>query len=76
MDTDWRAIPDDVDALYVYSAEVALEQAEAWQERYDHLRKDARSVPSMDDEDLCDARAYFAVPRECWPVPIAPDERH
>jgi hypothetical protein len=75
--TDWRAVPDDVDALYVYSAEVALEGAEAWQERYDYLRrKDEWDLPSTDEEDMCDARAYFALPRECWLVPIAPDEWH
>jgi hypothetical protein len=74
--TDWRAVPDDIDALYVYPAAVALQDAEAWQERYDDLRKDEWNPPSTDEEDMCDARAYFALPRECWLVPIAPDEWH
>jgi hypothetical protein len=74
--TDWRAVPDDIDALYVYSAEVALEGAEAWQERYDYLRNGAGSPPSTDEQDLCDSLAYYALPRECWLVPIAPDEWH
>ncbi|HET9109226.1 MAG TPA: hypothetical protein VFN78_00235 [Ktedonobacterales bacterium] len=73
---DWHAVPDDVDALYVYSAEAALEGAEAWQERYDSLRNNEWSLPSADEEDLCDSRAYYALPRECWLVPIAPDEWH
>jgi hypothetical protein len=74
--TDWRAVPDDVDALYVYSAEIALEDTEAWQERYDYLREDEGDPPSTDDEDICDSRAYYALPRKCWLVPIAPDEWH
>lgn len=73
---DWRAVPDDVDALYIYSVDVALEDAEAWQEQYDYLREGEGSTPSTDDEDICDSRAYFALPRECWLVPIAPDEWH
>jgi hypothetical protein len=74
--TDWRAVPDDVDALYVCPAEVALEDTETWQERYDYLRKDEWDPPSTDEEDIGDTRAYFALPRECWLVPIAPDEWH
>jgi hypothetical protein len=74
---DWRAVSDDIDALYVYSAEVALEGAEAWQERYDCLhRQGAQILPNTDEEDLCDSRAYHALPRECWLVPISPDEWH
>ena len=73
---DWRAVPDDIDALFVYSAEVALEGAEAWQERYDHLRKSEWNPPRTDDEDICDSWAYYALPRECWLVPLAPDEWH
>ncbi len=74
--TDWRAVPDDVDALYVYPAAVALEDMETWQERYDYLRKDEWDPPGTDEEDICDARAYFALPRDCWLVPVAPDEWH
>lgn len=73
---DWRAVSDEIDALYVYSAEVALEGAEAWRERYDYFRKGEWSPPGTDEEDLCDSRAYYALPRECWLVPIAPDEWH
>ncbi len=46
-------------ALYVYSAEVALEGAEAWQERHDYLRKGEWSPPSTDEQDLRDSRAYY-----------------
>jgi hypothetical protein len=74
--TDWRAEPDDLDALYVYSAKVALEDAETWQEQYDDLHTPEVDLPRTDEEDICDARAYFALPRDCWLVPIAPDEWH
>src|SRR5262249_7215769 len=55
---------------------VALEDAEAWQERYDSLSIEEWDLPSTHEEDLCDARAYFALPRDWWLVPIAPDEWH
>jgi hypothetical protein len=74
--TDWRAVPDDVDALYVYSAQVALEDAETWQERYGDLSAEEWDLPGPDEEDLCDSHAYAALPRDCWLVPIAPDEWH
>src|SRR5215469_13080544 len=73
---DWHAVPDGVDALYVYPAEVALEGAETWQERYGDLTKEELDLPRTDDEDTCDDRAYYALPRDCWLVPIAPDEWH
>lgn len=74
--TDWRAVPDDVDAIYIYPAEVALKDCEPWQERYDYLREKAWDPFEMTGDDICDSRAYFALPRECCLVPIAPDQWH
>jgi hypothetical protein len=74
--TDWRAVPDKLDALYVYPAVEALEGAETWQERYGHLTEEDWELPGPDEEDLCDSRAYAALPHDCWLVPIAPDEWH
>jgi hypothetical protein len=69
-------VPDDIDALYVYSAEIALAEAETWQERYGDLSAEEWGLPGPDGEDLCDSRAYAALPHDCWLVPIAPDEWH
>jgi hypothetical protein len=74
--TDWQAVPDNVDALYVDPAEVALEGAMTWQEVYGDVTEEEWDLEEPDEEDMCDARAYFALPRDCWLVPIAPDEWH
>jgi hypothetical protein len=74
--TDWRAVPDNLDALYVDPVEVALEDVMTWQEVYGDVTEEEWGLSEPDDDDICDARAYFALPRDCWLVPIAPDEWH
>lgn len=73
---EWLSVPDDLDALYVYPVEVALEDAIAWREQSGDVTEEERDLHGPDEEDLCDARAYAALPHDCWLVPIAPDERH
>ncbi len=73
---DWHSTPDGLDALYVYSAEVAVEDAITWREQYGDVTEEEWDLPGLDEEDLCDARAYAALPHDCWLVPIAPDEWH
>ena len=73
---DWRSVPDSLDAIYVYPAAVALEEATSWQEEYGDITEEEWDLPGKDEDDLCDARAYYALPHDCWLVPIAPDEWH
>ncbi len=72
----WRNAPDGLDALYVYPAEAALEDAESWEEAHGDLTEEEWDLPSPAEEDLCDARAYHDLPHDCWLIPIAPDEWH
>jgi hypothetical protein len=72
----WRNVPDGLDALFVCPAEVALEDAEQWEEVHGELTEEEWDLPDPDEEDLCDARAYHALPHDCWLIPIAPDEWH
>jgi hypothetical protein len=68
----WCAAPEDLDPLYVYPAEIALEEAVSWQDRFEGVTDEEWN--RGDEEDPCDSRAYYALPRECWLVLIAPDE--
>lgn len=74
--TDRHVLPDDLDALFIYPVQVATEDAEPWQERYGDLTAEDWALPGTNEEDLCDACAYRALPRDCSLVPIAPDEWH
>lgn len=71
---DWRALPDGLDALYVYPLAGTLEDVYAWEDEYGGLTEEEWCLPGPDEEDTCDARAYAALPHDCWLVPIAPDE--
>jgi hypothetical protein len=68
----WCAAPEDLDALYVYPAHIALEEAESWQARFEGVTDEDWDLE--DNEDPCDGRAYYALPRDCWLALIAPDE--
>lgn len=74
--SDWRAVPDGIDALYVYPIGVVLEEAERWRERCGDVSAEQWRSPAPGEEDLCDSQAYAALPPECWLIPIAPDEWH
>ena len=75
--TDWRSVPDGLDALYLYPADAEmLNDAESWEEHYGDLTEEEWDLPGEDEEDLCDSRAYYALPHDCWLVWIAPDEWH
>jgi hypothetical protein len=75
--SDWRSVPNGLDALYVYPADAnMLNDAESWEEHYGWITEEAWSLPGEDEEDLCDSRAYYALPHDCWLVCIAPDEWH
>jgi hypothetical protein len=73
---DWLSVPDDIDALYVDPIDVALRTIEPWAKVYGSVDPEEWDLPGPDEEDLCDSRAYFALPRDCWLVPLAPDEWH
>jgi hypothetical protein len=45
-----------------------------WQERYGDVTEEQWDLDRLDEKDLCDGRAYFALPHDCWLVSIAPDE--
>lgn len=73
----WRdgcAVPDGLDALYVYPLAGTLEDSYPWEDAYGDFTEEEWSLPSPGEEDTCDARAYAALPHDCWLVPIAPDE--
>ncbi|MGH2505462.1 MAG: hypothetical protein ACRDID_23370, partial [Ktedonobacterales bacterium] len=72
----WCTAPEDLDALFVYPAEIALEDATPWQDVYGEVTDEEWNLPGTDESDVCDSRAYFALPRDCWLVAIAPDEWH
>jgi hypothetical protein len=71
---DWRAVPDGLDALYVYPVAGTIEDAYAWEDEYGELTEEEWSLPGPGEDDPCDVRAYAALPHDCWLVPIAPDE--
>jgi hypothetical protein len=50
-----------------------LNDAESWEEHCGALIEEDWDLPDEDEEDLCDARAYHALPHDCWLVCIAPD---
>lgn len=68
----WCTAPEDLDALYVYPAQIALEEAISWQDRFEGVTDEEWDL--ADEEDPCDGRAYYALARDCWLVLIAPDE--
>ncbi len=47
-----------------------------WQEMYGDVTEEEWELTGPDDEDICDGRAYFALPRDCCLGPVAPDEWH
>ncbi len=51
-----------------------LNDAESWEEHYGWVTEEEWDLPADDEEDPCDSRAYYALPRDCWLVCIAPDE--
>jgi hypothetical protein len=71
----WLDASSDLDALYVDPISVALE-ATPWEDVFGDTSEEEWDLPGPDEEDLCDSRAYFALPHDCWLVPIAPDEWH
>jgi len=72
---DGRQEAGGLDALYVYPADAdMLNDAESWEERYGWVTEEERDLSDEHEEDPCDARAYYALPRDCWLVCSAPDE--
>ncbi|HEY7022716.1 MAG TPA: hypothetical protein VH349_16485 [Ktedonobacterales bacterium] len=72
---DGRKESGGLDALYVYPADAEmLNDAESWEEHYGWVTEEEWDLPGEDEEDLCDSRAYYALPHDCWLVCIAPDE--
>ena len=65
-----------LDPLYVYPAQAARDGTVAWEEVYGGTTDEEWDLSSPDDEDECDGRAYFALPHDCFLVPIAPDQWH
>ncbi len=72
---DWVSTPDGLDALYVDRIEAAFE-AMLWEDVYGDMSTEEWDLPDPDEEDLCDSRAYYALPHDCRLIPIAPDEWH
>lgn len=68
----WSSAPDDLDALYVYPLEGTLGDVYPWLDQYGDLTEE--EFRSANEDDPCDFRAYAALPRDCWLVPISPDE--
>ena len=58
----------------MYPITTRVEDAYSWKDEYGELTEDEWNLPGPGEEDPCDARAYAALPYDCWLVPIAPDE--
>lgn len=72
--SSWGAVSDGLDALYVYPLMGTLEDTTSWEDQYGEMTEEEWYLPATDEDDLCDTRAYAALPHDCWLVPIAPDE--
>jgi hypothetical protein len=72
----WQSLPDGLDALFVYPVADALQGLTSWQEEFEGMTEEDWDLPESEEEDICDTRAYAALPHDCWFVAIAPDEWH
>ena len=73
---EWFGAPEDGDALYIDPIDAAFE-AMLWEEDvYGDMSTEEWDLPDPDEEDLCDSRAYHALPHDCRLIPLAPDEWH